>query len=122
MKINKTDPVKTVLTITVGFVAVYLFADWNAAVYIALIVGLAGVFSKFLAEKIDFLWMKLAWVLSLIVPNILLSAVFYLVLFPVSVLSKIFGAKDPLLLRNTRDSLFRDSKKDFDKESFEKTW
>ena len=75
-----------------------------------------------LAEKIDFLWMKLAWVLSLIIPNILLSAIFYLFLFPIALLSRIFGNNDPLHLKNKGDSNYVDNEKEFDKASFEKPW
>ena len=122
MKIKKTDPIKTVLVISIGFLVIFLFTEWKWALYVSLVVGLAGIISNFLAEKIDFVWMKLAWVLSFIIPNILLSGVFYLVLFPVSTLSKIFGTKDPLSLKNTRDSLFNNSDKTFKPDSFEKTW
>jgi hypothetical protein len=61
-------------------------------------------------------------VLSLIIPNILLSAIFFFILFPLSVLSKIFGEKDPLHLKNSSGSLFKDKNKIFDKKSFEHPW
>ncbi len=86
------------------------------------IVGALGLVSGYLAKKIDFLWMKLAWLLSLIVPNILLSVIFYLFLTPIAFLSRAFGDKNPLSLKNTKDSLFKESNKEFDKASFEKPW
>jgi cytochrome c oxidase subunit IV len=122
MAIAKTNPTKTILTITIGFLIVYIITDLNWALLVALFVGLAGLLSSFIAQKIDFLWMKLAWVLSLIVPNILLSLIFFAFLFPIALLSKLFGKKDPLILKNTRDSLFITSNKTFDKSSFEKPW
>jgi hypothetical protein len=87
-----------------------------------LVVGLAGVFSTYLSRKIDFIWMKLSWLLSLIVPNILLTIIFYLLLFPIALLSRIFGQKDPLNLNNTKDSYFKNSDRQLDKASFEKLW
>ena len=122
MKKHKTDPTKTVLTITVGFIVLYLFTKWNWTILIASGIGLTGLFSTRLSKIIDFLWMKLAMVLSLIMPNILLSIIFFLFLFPVAVLSRVFGKNDPLNLKDKAGSNFKDSNRSFDKASFEKTW
>jgi|688.fasta_scaffold133913_4 hypothetical protein len=118
----KSDPKTTILVITLGMLVVYLVFRKDWALMAALGVGVAGLFSDFLAEKIDWLWMKLTWVLSMIVPNILLSAVFYVFLTPVALLSRVFGAKNQLSLKNTAPSLFKDHNKPFDKPSFEKPW
>jgi hypothetical protein len=122
MKKSKSDSAITVLTITVGFLLVHLLTKWNWAIYTSLIVGLLGILSQYLREKIDFLWTKLSWILSFIVPNILLSVIFFVFLFPIALLSRLFGEKDPLRLKNTADSLFKRSDKHFDKSSFERPW
>ncbi len=121
-KLQKTDPIKTVLVITVGMLIVFALTQWEWAFNAAVIIGLLGLISSFLAKQIDFLWMKLAWVLSLIVPNIILSIIFYLLLTPIALLSRLFGEKNQLNLKNKTDSLFKDYNKDFDKPSFEKPW
>ena len=117
MKNSKTNPAKTVLIISVGFILVYLISKWNWAIYVSLFIGLIGVFSDYLSQKVDFLWMKLAWVLNKIVPNILLGAIFYIFLVPISVLSRLFSKNDPLNLKNKNNSVFKDSNKSFDKTS-----
>ena len=122
MQNHKSEPVKTCLTIAVGFIVVFLSTKGLWALYIALVIGLIGMFSDYLSQKIDYLWMKLTWVLSLIVPKILLGAVFYLFLFPISVLSKLFGKRDPLLLKNGVKSTFVEKNKAFSKQDFEKPW
>ena len=122
MKNYKSEPVKTCLTIAMGFLVIFLATKLNWALYVVLIVGLTGMFSTFLSQKIDFLWMKLAGVLSLIVPNILLGAVFYLFLFPISLLARLFRKDDPLMLKNKVDSTFTTENKVFSKASFEKPW
>lgn len=121
-KSKKTNPTKTVLTIVVGFVLIYLITKYKWCLTLAFFVGLAGVLSDFLARQIDFLWMKLSLVLSYIVPNIVLTVIFYCFLFPVAQLTKLFGKKDPLHLRNSVDSLFKSNDKVFDKAYFEKHW
>ena len=131
----KSDPIKTVITISTGLLVIgvvskylplykigtldisnFILLDWLLITATSL--GLIGAFSKSLSEKIEFLCMKLAQVLSYIVPNILLSSIFYLFLFPISLMSKI-GGKDPLSLRNDKDSVFKDGTIEFTKESFE---
>ncbi|MCF6170545.1 MAG: hypothetical protein L3J66_06145 [Bacteroidales bacterium] len=110
------------MIVTLGFLLIYLVSKWQWTLNVAFIVGILGLFSAYLARKIDFLWMKLAWLLSLIVPNVLLSLVFFMVLTPVAWLSGIFGRKDQLSLKNTNDSLFKEYNKKFDKAYFEKPW
>jgi hypothetical protein len=122
MKNLKTNPVKTVLTISVGFLLIYVVTKWKGAIFVSLMTGLIGICSDYLSQKIDFLWMKLTWLLSLIVPNILLGIIFYLFLFPISVLSGLFGKKNSLHLKNKADSVFITVNENFDKTSFEKSW
>ncbi len=122
MKKIKTEPIKTILTISIGFLVVFLITDWKWAIYISLVVGLIGMFSPFLSKQVDFIWMKLAWVLSLIVPKVLLSLIFYGFLFPIATLSKLFGVKDPLMLKDNNESTFRTDEKVFEKSIFEKMW
>jgi hypothetical protein len=117
----KPEPFKTILVITMGMLTIYIITKWNWALSLSLTIGLLGLFFNYLAIKIDFLWMKLAWVLSLIVPNILLSIIFYLFLMPIAFLSKIFE-KNQLNLKNNSKSLFKSYNKKFDKLSFEKPW
>lgn len=122
MKAPKTQPVRTVLTIAVGFTVIHLLTGWNWPLYLALGVGVAGVFSDFLSEKIDFLWMKLAWLLNQIFPNILMSVLFYGFLFPIATLQKLTGNKDPLMLKGKRDTYFHQVDKTFDAKSMKNPW
>ena len=118
----KSDPKQTILVITVGMIVVHLITKQMWALQAAVLIGLAGLFSDYLAEKIDWLWMKLTWVLSKIVPNILLSLVFFVFLTPIAFFSRIFGEKNQLSIKNTSSSLFKVYDKKMDKASFEKPW
>ncbi|MDX2359574.1 MAG: hypothetical protein QNK23_02130 [Crocinitomicaceae bacterium] len=121
--IKKTgNPSKTVLTITIGFAIVFLLTKMDWALITSISVGLLGVISDKLSEYIEYLWLKLAWLLGLIVPNILLSIIFYFFLFPLSLLSKLFGKKNPLNLKRTEGSMWISYDREIDIEYFEKTW
>ena len=118
----KSNPVKTVLVITVGMLIVYIITKWQWSFYTALVIGILGVTSDYFSKKIDYLWMKLTWLLSLFVPNILLSIVFYLFLTPIALISRVFGEKDQLGLKNNQESIFKNTNKKFDSKSFENPW
>jgi hypothetical protein len=119
---QKTDSVKTVLTISMGLIVLYLITKWDWTIPAALAISLAGIFSSYLSEKINLMWMKLSWLLNLITSNILLSTIFFLFLFPIALLSRLFGKNDPLNLKNKAGSNFKNSHKQLDKVSFKKTW
>ena len=104
-----------------GFLVLYLIKEWHWAVIVSLSVGIIGIISPFLSRKIEWGWMKLGKLLGYIVPNILLSIVFYLVLFPLSLLSRIFS-KDPLMLSKDHETYFVDVEKEMDRKDFEKIW
>lgn len=122
MKTKKNNSIKTVLIISVGFAIVFWKTNWNWALIVSILIGLLGVISEKISKLIDFLWMKLAKVLSYVIPNILLSLVFYLFLFPLSVLSKIFGKGNYINLKNRNTSLWNTYNKTINKDYFEKTW
>jgi hypothetical protein len=118
---EKDTSKSTILVITIGFLALHLAFSWYWAAIVSLIVGIIGIVSSYLSAKIHWAWMKLSKLLSYIIPNILLSIVFFLFLFPISLLSKLFN-KDQLMLSNKYDSYFIDVNKEMDKKSFEKMW
>lgn len=122
MKSNGKSPELSVLTITVGMLFLYVFTHSKYFLYISMIIGFLGVLSPYLSRKIDFLWMKLALALSKFVPNILLTIIFFFILFPIALLSKFFGKEQPLFLKNNRKSTFTNVSTRFDTNFFEKTW
>jgi hypothetical protein len=117
----KGNPTSTMLVITTGFLVVHLATHQKWALTVSLVAGLIGIFSPYLSKKVDFAWGKLTYLLSLVVPNILLSVVFYLFLFPIALLSKIFTRKDPLQLKR-KNTTFVNVDRQYDKRSFETPW
>ena len=122
MKQIITETKKTVFIIALGFAIVYITTKWSWAIIVSLIIGLVGISSDYFSKRIIFLWTKLSRLLSFIMPNVLLSIVYFLFLFPIARLSRLFGRKDILNLKNTKGSLFINRDKQFGKSSFEKLW
>ena len=81
-----------------------------------------SLFSQSFSDFIERLWNGLAKVLSYIVPTILLSLVFYLILTPLALLSRIFSGNSDYLLKNPTVSVFKSTNKSFRKDSFERAW
>jgi hypothetical protein len=121
---KRTHAQSSVLVISMGFLVIFFLKDWLWAAWISLAIGIMGVLSSFLTKIIDYLWMSLAKALGWFMPKILLGLVFYLVLFPVSVLAGLFGRKDFLQLKLKSDtaSTYSSFNRNIDKNYFEKPW
>lgn len=119
---KKSNPAITVLVISMGCLAFYLKTQLNWLLIASFVIGLTGIFSPYLSKWIDYGWMKLTYVLSLIVPNILLSLVFFVFLYPISLAAKLFSKTDNLKLSPGSSSTFITVNKPFKKEDFEKMW
>jgi len=118
----RSNPARTVLTVCTGILVIYIISGKDWLLYIAVIIGAAGVFSSYASTIIESLWMKLARLLGLIIPVILLSLVFFLVVFPISVLSKLFSGRDNLALKNRNKTLLVGTGREFTKADFERPW
>ncbi len=114
----KTTPLKTVIIIALGFIITHLVVHSKWPLFVSVSILFLGVLSEKIAQLIDMLWMKLAEVLGKIVPNILLSFIFFVFLFPISLMAKFFSKKDPLNLKNNSNSAWITVEKHFNADSF----
>lgn len=122
MKQQAKDRVKTVLTTSIALTVLYWITGWNRIIPVAVAVVLACIFSSYFSKKTGVFWRKLSLLIGFIVSNILLSIIFFLLLFPTALLSRTFGKNAPLNMKNRIGSNFKNSSKTFDKNSFEKLW
>jgi hypothetical protein len=112
-------------TILVILLALLIGWKWTSDLlffYFSVILSVVVLFSERAMFWIDFLWMKLTWLLSLIIPRIILSLLFYLFLTPLALLSRIFGDGDPLQMQKPVSSMFRVEEPLSGPTSFEKMW
>ena len=119
---NKLKAKSTILVIVVGFIIIYTYSKNDNFLRISIIIGLLGVISDSASLIIDKIWFKISYILSLIIPNILLGSIFYLILFPIALLSRLFGNKDALMLINNKESFFKNRIQKFKITSFENPW
>lgn len=102
---EKTNKYLVILVIVSGLTGLhFLFGDStylkaNIFLYVAFGIGIISILSSYLAEKIVWIWDKIALILGTINSKILLSLIFYLFLVPIAIISRIFKKKDDLILK-----------------------
>ena len=122
MKKIKSNPYKTLLTICTGLAVVFFFSKLSWFLYSTIIIGIFGLSHNKISFVIEKIWFKIAEILGYIIPNILLSLIFYFFLFPIALISKIFNKKDLLKLKTKENSTYVDSNKNFNSSSFKNPW
>tara|TARA_B100000989_G_C19383282_1_gene402539 strand:+ start:346 stop:714 length:369 start_codon:yes stop_codon:yes gene_type:complete len=122
MKKIKSNPLKTLLTICIGFLIVYLITKNDWFILISIIIGVLGLLSKDISSFIEKIWFKIAEILSYIIPNIILTLIFYFFLFPVAIMQKIFGKSKNIRLNKNLDSTFVTKNQKFNKQSLLNPW
>jgi len=99
-----------------------LFINTEVITYSLLFLMAGSLFSEKFSNFIENIWNRIALILSYIVPNILLILVFYCILTPLALLAKLFKSETDYITDNNTDSNFKNSKREFNKQFFEKTW
>jgi len=122
--LKRERTLETMLVITVGLLVLHLIFKKPWLLTAALVLGLIGVFSNFLSEKITLGWMKFAEVLGRINAAILLSVVFFLFVTPIAFVRKLFTRKDTLHLHDARTAptLYEERNHAYEAKDLENTW
>ena len=95
----------------------------NYFLYASLLIGFLSILSNKFDSFIQFIWEQFSKILSYVIPNIILTIIYFLILTPISFLQKTFDKKNTrLLLSSSLKSTFRIKNKTFDKDSFKKLW
>lgn len=119
---DNSNSYQSVAVICLAYVVISIWKQIDFLIYIS--IGLASIsliFKQF-SDKVHFLWMKLALLLSHIFPPILLGIIFYLFLTPIAYISKLFNKNDSLMLKNTGSSTFVERNKTFETIDFKNPW
>jgi hypothetical protein len=125
---NREKKVEAILAIVVGFLALYfIFGVWKGfqvdwMLWVCLVVGVLSMMSDTVMNLITSVWFKFAEILGNYVTGpILLGFVFFIVLFPISVLARIFGP-DNLMKKRREDSYYVDRDHAYETKDIENIW
>ena len=121
IKMQKSKILETSLVLTTGFLLIFMITGIRIFLILAFSLGIIGIFIQPLAKIIAVLWFKLADILNFFVPKIVLGALFFLILFPVSFFYRMLN-KDKLLLKRSEKSIWVERNKNYSAYDFENTW
>lgn len=118
----KQESTLTALTVTIGLLAVYLFTGNERLVQVVFILGVLLVLFSWVRERLHDFWMFLTKILGYVMPNILLSLIFYLVVTPLGLFTRLIKVKTQLMLKDDNESFFVKTGATITKKSFQNPW
>ncbi len=120
---NLKKDIQSVLVILIGFLVLYAIFRWRGFLLIGGLLGIPGLLSPFLRNYILKGWNGFAKVLGFINSRIILSGIFFLILTPIALLSRLFS-KDRMQLKRLKkgESYFKNRDHEYGPEDFENPW
>lgn len=118
---EKSKTLETSLVLTTAFMVVYIITENALFLYLALSLGIIGIFIKPFAKIIAIAWFKLADILNYFVSKIILGALFFVILFPISIIYRMAN-KNKLLLKKSVKSIWTIRGDTYSASDFENIW
>lgn len=114
---------ETCLVISTGLVIAYFFFPHVALLYVAATIGIIGAFIDSIAKWIHWVWYKIAEIMGGVMSKVLLSIVFFVFLFPLALLSRLFN-KDGLQLtkKGSKESYWTERNHAFEGKDLKDMW
>lgn len=120
---NKAKEKETILTICTALMVLFLWSKGKNIylLQVAVVLGLIGMFSDFITTKIHWAWMKLANGMGWIMNKVILGVVFFFILFPVALLSRLF-VKNNFTKNKTATTFYKECNHTYSKKDLENMW
>lgn len=120
---NKEKKLQAQLVIVTGLLVLYfIFSQPVGFIYAAVILGVGFLISQKFADAVLWLWFKLAEMLGWINSRIILGVIFYIFLFPIAVLYRLFN-RDPLAKKRAkRNTMYKVRDHTYQKTDLENMW
>ncbi len=122
MNINnsKEKQLETCIVIATGLLVIWYFKRIDWLVYAAIAIGIIGAFIPFLSKWIHWAWYKLAEMMGFVMSKVMLSIVFYLILFPLAFFYRLFS-KDAMQ-RKKKESYWTERSHQYSAKDLENIW
>ncbi len=121
-KFTKEKNQETILAIVLGLLVIWFFTKIQVLLVVSLCLVIVGLFSQWVSGWITFLWLKLSHVMGYVMSRVILSAIFFLFLFPIALLSRLFK-KDLMQLKKTKGtSYYHERNHQYLKDDLENPW
>jgi len=114
------------MVLALASMVIHLFAlrDINSSFfrYVAIILIVLALFPQFfLSGFIAKAWLKFGEAMSWVMSKIILTLLFYLFVFPISSLYRLFS-KDLMMIKKRKDTYFKERNHLFEKKDIENPW
>ena len=124
-KLTREKELETILTICVALVVVFILSKAHHKYWLTASVGfgLMGMFFPYLTSKVAWAWMKLSEGMGAVTSKIILSFIFFVFLFPIAMLSRLFSGKSSLQLKKVEGpSYYVTRNHKFEAKDLKNTW
>ncbi|MBF0464041.1 MAG: hypothetical protein HQK88_11245 [Nitrospirae bacterium] len=118
---DKNEILKTIDVLALASLVAFIVFKKPAFLLLAVFFIAINVLELKLGAKIAELWLKLAHLIGTFNSKILLSLIFFLFLYPLSILYRALNKGSVNMFKN-KESHFDPVNKPFDKDSFKKQW
>lgn len=112
---------ESMLIIAAGFIALFFIFKIKWFLLTAFTIAFLGAMSKPFTQATTWLWFKLSEGLGWINARILLGIIFFLILFPISLLMRLFN-KNVLKLKKQTTSYYTERNHTYTNEDLENVW
>ena len=112
---------ETILVLILALLVWYKASRHPVLLWIAGALLLAGVFAPPLSRAIHWAWMKLSTVMGAIMSTVILTLVFFVVILPLGLFSRLFG-KNELIVDPAASSIYKEREHTFIKTDLEQPW
>jgi len=121
-KIDEIEKLKALLVIVTGLVVVGILTKKPGWFYAAGIIGVVTLAIPAIGYWTVWLWYKIAEVMGWFMSRVLLSAIFFLFLFPISIFVKMSSKNMMMLKRVNEKSVYTERNHKYKKEDIENIW
>lgn len=112
----------SVAAFSIALLLIYYYTRFQFLIWITIGVVLLSVLFRPVALQVERVWLAFGKLLGLFMPKIILTVVFFFILTPIALLSRVLKKGNELDLKNTRSSLWKEGGGQPDVESFRKLW
>lgn len=118
-----SNPIKTCLILVTACTIAFLISGYFWLLWLSVLMALIASVSDKAAVLIEKSWFLLSGTIGNIISFIILALVYFCVLFPVSILSRMFRTNNPLQLKDSlKNSLFVTVNKKFRPDDLKEMW
>lgn len=116
---DKKRHIADCIVITAALITMNIITEHDVYLYIAVGISVLAAFLPIFAKLVSYSWQFIGIALGFVVSKVVLSIVFYLILFPISLLQKLFASKSSISNKNQKTYWIDKEKKTVD---FNKPW